>query len=211
MSTDERTLILEYWFRTLIGSEISFSDISSIIVEFANEYEMFEPALCDMEGIKIENDGKILHKIKSEQDWDDANAFGSFVAAPGKIYNWKLKVLPVEGKSIIYTNIGIIEANAASESLHSSWFVHENGYSYFAGTGEIYNNNTWWDYGDRYGKNDIIDICLDLKNKKELSFAKNGKTLGKAADIKHDMGFRLAIGMDVDTQKIELLSFEILK
>lgn len=52
----------------------------------------------------------------------------------------------------------------------------------FGGTGKKSNNRQFDDYGEAYGKNDIITCLLDLNNM-EVSFMKNGQDLGVAFRI----------------------------
>ena len=49
----------------------------------------------------------------------------------------------------------------------------------------------------------------DLKDKFELSFSKNDKSFGKAANLKHNMEYRFAMCVDNEKASIEIISFEI--
>ena len=204
MSTnEERELILEYWFRVLIGTDISIANISQITLEFADEYESFDPDLCQ-DLAKIANEGKLIYKtIKKSVG---CNAFGNIITTPDRIYHWKLKIIKCEDDQL---NIGIIEADKAKHYLEANWWFSDCGYSYWAGDGHMY-HKYGVPYGEKYGKDDIIDVWLNLKeNKYELSFAKNDKKYGKAATVEKLKEYRLAIGMYSGVKRIELLSFEI--
>ena len=48
MSSDsKKTLVIEYWSRILLSTDFSISDISKIIILFAEEYEEFDPLLSE--------------------------------------------------------------------------------------------------------------------------------------------------------------------
>ena len=55
----------------------------------------------------------------------------------------------------------------------------------FGGTGKKSNNKQFDDYGEAYGKNDVIGCYLDLDNM-EISYTKNGQDLGLAFSIHRD-------------------------
>ena len=80
-------------------------------------------------------------------------------------------------------NIGVIEIGAYINPQNVGWYVKKWGYSYYASSGNFWNGEPKT-YGDDHGQGDIIDVWLDLKDKYELSFAKNDKKYGKAADMK---------------------------
>jgi ATP-dependent RNA helicase DDX1 len=52
----------------------------------------------------------------------------------------------------------------------------------FGGTGKKSNNRQFDDYGEAFGKSDVIGCCLDLDNG-EIKFLKNGTDLGRAFKI----------------------------
>ena len=94
--------------------------------------------------------------------------FGTVIAKMGHLYHWKLKVIEMKDECL---NFGIIEANKCEECLKTGtpWYLRSYGYSYFGGNGNIYHRaktNGSWPYGDKYGVDDIIDIWLDLRDKK---------------------------------------------
>ena len=41
----EREIVIEYWFRVLIGTDIAIQDIRNIALEYAKEYEVFDETL----------------------------------------------------------------------------------------------------------------------------------------------------------------------
>ena len=58
-----------------------------------------------------------------------------------------------------------------------------NSYGY-GGTGKFSVNCKFSDYGQRYGQGDVIGAMLDLESKPpSISFTKNGKWLGVAAQV----------------------------
>jgi len=61
--------------------------------------------------------------------------------------------------------------------------LHGFGYG---GTAMKSHNGSFDKYGEPYGDNDVIGCLLDL-TKQEVSFSKNGKSLGKAFDIPESM------------------------
>ena len=209
-------MIFEYWFRVLIGSDISIQNISNITVEFAAELDMFEASLCHKK-IKIENEGKLISKTTSYAN--SCSAYGTFTASPGKKYHWKLHVIQCEDRGLNQMNIGIADANQAPKLLDQSWWHEKNGYSYFSGNGQMYHKKRGTDtsrfdyggysFGEKYGTNDIIDICLDIKDKNELLFSKNDKEIATAIKVDGSTDYKLAVGLYGDSKKVEILSFEI--
>ena len=209
MSTkEERELVFEHWFRILIGPSFSISDITRIINDFADQYEIFDQTLTSFK-IKIDHEGRICYN--EGNSWDMKNTFGIITAKPGNMYHWKLKIIQMGDT---FLNIGVIAAGEAVNHKNETWWNTEHGFSYFARSGGIYTASAFKraKYGDAYGKDDIIHIWLDLReNKNELSFGKNDEKFGKAANVKESTNYRLAIGMFLATKKIEILSFEISK
>ena len=200
---------MHYWFRVLIGSDLSMDNIFKIALKFATEYEKFvfneelsNPALS------VEEDGRVVRKV--ENNSKDCGTFGTVVAKPGHSYHWQIKVIEITGNHL---NIGIVEAKEYEQCLKNDtyWYNRDYGYSYWAGDGKLYHaNGGGEDYGDPYEAGDIIDLWLDLnKNVNELSFAKNNKKYGKAANVKESTEYKLGIAMYGDPKKIELLSFEM--
>lgn len=200
-------MVFEHWFRISVGSEISIHNIANIAAKFA-EAELFEAALCH-EKIQIKKEGQVIYR--EGLYLAACNAYGSFTATPGGKYHWKLKVIQCNDVQI---NIGIMEDNKAPNLIKDAWWTKLNGYSYFSGSGEIFSGSIEYSkcvpFGDKYGTGDIIDIWLDLRNKGELSFAKNDAKMGKILDfLNKDISYKLAIAMHAYTKEIEILSFEI--
>ena len=202
-TNDERQMIIEYWFRVLIGTDITIGDIAKIMVEFANEIEAFVESFCH-ENVIIEDNGQLIYKKEGYNN--ECNAFGKIIATPNRMYHWKLKVIECKDDQL---NIGVIQEDKAKAFLAAYWWFEVFGFSYFAGNGKLYNEMAK-QYGDTYEEGDIIDVWLDLKeNKNEISFAKNNKKFGKAANVRESTDYRLAVGMWAGSKKIEILSFKI--
>ena len=104
MSATEKGLVFEYWFRIVIGGDITIADIAQIVVAFADEYEKFIPSLtCG--SIAIANNGAVLETFSDAHSM----AFGQATATPGRQYHWKIKVINSGRK---FLNLGIITAQA---------------------------------------------------------------------------------------------------
>ena len=110
--------------------------------------------------------------------------------------------------------MGIIAADKCITNKTTNYkncWNKDHGYSYWCISGQLYHRsvNGAKDYGDPYDEGDIIDIWLDLRDdKRELSYAKNDKTYGKAYDVKESTEYRLCVTVYGKKCKIELLSFE---
>ena len=213
-SSHQRRLIIEYWFRVILYNDISIANISKIALDFGAEYETFDRALS-YKGILIEN-GTLA--FKEGKGWGDWSVFGIIVATAGNMYHWKIKLsAPLERENAyISLNIGIIEADKCEQYQKLSWWT-EVGISYFSSCGSIflYDEVTkeckYHEYGKGFEEEDeiIMDIWLDIKDKYELSFAKNDENYGKATDVKKSMEYRLAVSICDPATKAELLSFDI--
>ena len=107
-----------------------------------------------------------------------------------------------------FANIGIVKADNCGKPNQGWW---DKGYYYYQ-TGTIYDfTHETKEYGEEIKENDVMEICLDLKDKNELSFIVNDKDLGKIPfDIKTDISYRLAIGF-YQKGKIDLVSCEIVE
>ena len=203
MATEsDRPLIIAYWFRILISESIGIDNISSIISNFAEEYEHFESSLVHEE-IMIEDEGETLLN-KPEISHSRRSAFGSIIAKPGNKYHWKVHV--VSGCSSI--NIGVIEADEAHKNVDKYWWNQGYGYSYFQ-VGLLFNGyldeNDDPSYGGYISDDDIIDVWLDLKDHYQLSFAKNDENYGKAFDMKQNMDYRFSVGFATNTIEMHLV------
>ena len=62
-------------------------------------------------------------------------------------------------------------------------------------------------YGPELKKDDIIQVCLDLKDNYELSYVVNDQRLGKAFDVKKETAYKLAISLYVG--RMSLLSYKV--
>ena len=132
------------------------------------------------------------------------------IATPNRKYHWQLKIIECSDTQL---GIGVIQADKAESSLGEPWWNEKYGYVYFARHGSIVNGISR-PYGDTYDEGDIIDVWLDLKeDKNELSFAKNGKKFGKAANVEKATDYRLGIAMYCYSisykKKMKLRLFEI--
>ena len=153
MSTaHEKVLIFEYWFRVIVGVDISIENISKIAAEYAHEHEMFIESLTCGE-VSIENDGKVL-TTKSDTH---SQAFGSAIASRGRKYHWEIKVIDTGFQNL---NVGIVKSDAdVSKSIKDKPFwTEKTGYSYYSMSG-IYNDGDKceWD-ADQYDNRDTIGI-----------------------------------------------------
>eukprot|EP01084_Bolivina_argentea_P282959 484486_1 len=190
-------LIIEYWLRTLFAHPCFFDDPTKIITEFAHEYEQFESFETSRLSLKKKNNGLTLYKYDSIDD--NYNGFGKIIATKGRIYHWELKITTTDER---YLNIGIVEADA----FH--WYDITYCYYNTAGNFYDYGSKKCVPYGDTYTSNDIIDVWLDMANKYELSFAKNGKRYGTACCVCKDKEYRLAIGM-LGNHTVDILAFNM--
>ena len=204
MSNAVKQLIIECWFRKLIELELSIEDIAKIIIEFADEYEQFDPEKTSKD-LKLENDNLDVY-LPTIASLLTARSFGLLDATPGRKYHWKIKILDE-----MSGNIGIIEADKyiSFSKGTDGWWYYPYGYAYYSGK-DLYNdyeNTTYIVYGEEYDVDDIIDVWLDLKDNYDLSFGKNEKKFGKAFDLKKDTTYKLAIGLY--SGGVRLMSFEI--
>ena len=81
MSTtaERQIIVLEYWFRILIGSDISIENIFKIALEFAKDYEKFTfITSLSHDSLKIEDDGRILSK--TSHNIQECSTFGKIIA-----------------------------------------------------------------------------------------------------------------------------------
>eukprot|EP01084_Bolivina_argentea_P311293 538830_1 len=200
-------VVIGNWYRKAVTSYlyIEHNDIKKIITEYFGGFDSFHPLLCHKRSVlsntcqKISNNGSLLA----------LSAFGVVSAVSGKIYHWRFHL---SKDCTNFTNIGVIEANKCDNKCDNTCWWHESfGYSYFSQTGEIWNNNLKYgskSYGERYGRNDIIDVWLDLKDKYELLFGKNGKCFDKAFDMKRNTQYRFAVCFSVGEITLENSKFK---
>lgn len=81
----------------------------------------------------------------------------------------------------IVTDEGLCRVGWSTQQANLDLGTCRNGYG-FGGTGKKSNNRQFDDYGEAFGKNDVIGCYIDLQQM-EVSFAKNGKHLGLAFRI----------------------------
>ena len=201
-SPELRQIIIEYWSRIFLCLSIHIQDIAKIMVEYGDETEEFVPSISSKE-MKFDNSNlTVYYHGNGDGEW--VNAYGMIEAYPGCTYHWKLKLIEEDTEP----NIGIIESTKHKESASTDngWWNESFGYSLFQ-DGDIYHHEHWGPYAVAIGKNDIVDIFLDLKENYEISFAVNDKKYGKAYDVNKETNYRLAIGLY--NGKISLISFEI--
>ena len=194
-----REIIVEYWLRVLLSSPFSHNDIVKVMLEFSDEFEYFDPSISS-HVIKYSHDKRTIG-LKREPLVCGESAFGAINAKPGGEYYWELKLL----KNCLFVNIGIVEA----DKLLPNQGYWSNGIKLYH-SGEIkYYSKGEIKYGDKVTKGDIIEICLDLKEKYSLSYSVNSKDLGQIPyDVKKNKTYKLAIGF-YQKGKISLLSCKI--
>ena len=59
LTKEERQMIIEYWSRTLLSPSFSIADITKIMIEFGDQYEIFDNTAIAEKLIKISDDGTI--------------------------------------------------------------------------------------------------------------------------------------------------------
>lgn len=89
----------------------------------------------------------------------------------------------IRGKGKYYfeatvTDEGLCRVGWSTQQANLDLGTCRNGYG-FGGTGKKSNNRQFDDYGEAFGKNDVIGCLLDLENL-QISFSKNGVNLGVA-------------------------------
>ncbi|CAJ1453336.1 unnamed protein product, partial [Effrenium voratum] len=77
--------------------------------------------------------------------------------------------------------LGVVKLDAESDNLGTD--VHSFG---FGGTGKKSHAGVFEDYGEPFGVGDRLDCRVDRSEGLRLSFAKNGRDLGAAYDLKAD-------------------------
>ena len=207
-SSQERVLIIGYWFRIFIARDFSIVDIAKIIKQFADECEQFDEDLSH-EVIKYENSNEIMW-VESVKSYEKASAFGTMVATPGRRYHWKIHCLKMDRRTRLH--FGIIKADKCDGMTEEYWWCKKFAYSYYR-AGTIYSGSIrriYKDYGSKFEEGDIIDIWLDLKENNDLSFGRNDKHFGKAFDVASDTEYRLAVGTNGRLDfKLNIIDFEI--
>ena len=197
MSNQKRALILEYWFRVVMGSDVSIKDISKIVLRFADPYEAFDKSTNW--GIKVEKSGTLLSKLELTLNW--LNVYGTVIAKEAALYHWQLKVIDFDEPSGL--NIGIATANTRH---YQGWAP--SSYLYCNEDGKLWHESRRNDYGDSFGKGDIIHVWLNLKdNLNEIYFGKNDKRYKKAGNVECSAGYKLQVAIWGIPNAIELVSY----
>ena len=76
-SSAQRKIIVEYWFRVLIGLDILIDDILQIALKFAKEYEKFVyDESFSNSALRFEDDGRIL--CKTTYTSDECSTYNGF-------------------------------------------------------------------------------------------------------------------------------------
>ena len=192
----QRQIIFASWFRIYARSAFYITDLCEIVLEFAEDDDIFDEVSCH-DLMKIENNGTILSKTRDEYEY--CNAFGSFVATPGRGYMWKVKLTKIADRSI---HIGIIEADKYLDS--EDWWNEEYGYSYQA----MRNMDNYFSYVTR----GVIEIELDLQHENVLYLSRsdvNNKHFNFVMNVKPYTDYKLAIGMFGKMKTVQLLSFDV--
>ena len=228
MATREgRELITEYWFRkALLSSSLIISaDVLKIVLEFSDEYDLFDRSTliktCDID----ESERILSSKLQF-------TGYGTVTAKKGRIYHWKLKV----DKSTVCGNIGIVPLNKIEPAKDFAASFWSYGYSYYGFNGRVFGDdieNGSIKYGHPYGKggpnffdmyhdfteqqviewkklndkDDIIDVWLDLQNENTVRWCKNGISFGEMIKVKVNSDYKLAV--NASQGQIELISFEV--
>ena len=190
-SKQQNKIIAEYWFRILIDLDFSSENISDIIAQFADEFELFDKLmtgsrlLLNEDFTEVSFSSDVISRISPP-----SSTFGTILAISGRKYHWRLEIL-----SDSNANIGIIEASKCEKSLDNYWWGENWGYSYYK-DGELYHEDCDGEYGESFGnKGDIIDVYLDFKDKNELSFGKDDTKFDTAYDIDSSKDYKLGIGL----------------
>ena len=93
-SPEQRKVIVEYWFRVLIGLDVSINDILKITLKFAGDMKNFCIILIYLMALQFEDDGIVVSKIT--HNYRECTTFGTVIAKPGHLYHWKIKVVKME-------------------------------------------------------------------------------------------------------------------
>ena len=202
-------MIIEYWYRTIFAGKNSIQFVSAIVTQYGKECDIFDRSLSH-EALSIEDDGSTL--AANRYISSRFSGFGTIIARPGRKYHWKLKIVQKSGyNNHLDNNFGVIEATKCAESNNYYWWSSYGqsnyGYSYYS-DGDKYPGPER--YGEGHQVGDIIDVCLNLKDKNPyLEFAKNDKQFGKAFDLKEDTEYRLGVSLYTTHSCITLISFDV--
>ena len=202
-TSKEQELIIEYWVRTVLNLTIAINDIIKIMIEFADEFETFDPLLIH-EKITTNSD---YMSISHHPEHSQLSAFGKVIACPRRKYHWKLVIID----RYTSANIGVIESDKCKEWISKFWWNNPFGFSYyhtgsvFSGTDEGMKSDI--EFGEEFKKGDIIHIYLDLKDNYDIGWGRNAKQFQKAFNVNKDTDYRLAVSLNSGT--VDLISLEI--
>eukprot|EP01083_Nonionella_stella_P128602 389715_1 len=207
-------IVLTHWYRTCgDASKTALSRdvmhlIHTFVVSASSLGDTFDSSL-NYASITLNADGS--NAMKHNTGTSTESVFGSMIATPGSIYTWRVKMSEID-----YVNIGVIECGKCEPcpSPLSLWWLSEIGYAYFSWDGSFYHQDdaTWGgkkQYGRAYATNDVIDVCLDLKQY-IISFGKNSRFFS-GQNVKDRTDYKLAIAMDTRSEQsvVQLLKCSI--
>ena len=206
-SNDARSLVIEYWFRILLSPSFSVEDISKMIIKFADEFEQFDASTAHPDIVMDDKCQTISAPLTEERR--RLSAFGCILAVPGRKYHWTIEIKKASNKLI---NIGIVEESQCKDLYDKYWWGIKSAYTYYGHSGSIFSGSLtdqWGskEYGQEFGKGDVIHIWLDLKENNDLSFGKNENEYGKAFDM--DLGKNYRLGVSMRDGEISIVSFDI--
>ena len=207
-ANDVRCIIVEYWFRMIV-KKVFIMDIMSDINKYSAEYEEFDQDNSD-KCLQFNDDGTMVTRLKGDGlsgGW--MIAFGSIIASPGSIYEWKIKITKYEKDWMI----GIMENDEINNTAKNRFFFHHShAISIYADKGTIYTDK-WFNksgYSTKYGVNDIVGIELDLINN-SLQFSINGTKYTKITEfVKGNTNYRMlaaCYNLDADTHQAQIIEY----
>ena len=121
------------------------------------------------------SDGNLTTTASAGSDWTTRYSFSTIAVSQGKWYV-ECKVGNVGAASQFY--VGVIKNRQTTTFNTSLGYISNNGYGYYAASGNIVNNGSDLSTsGASYTTGDIIGIALDLDNG-TLDFYKNGSAQG---------------------------------
>ena len=193
-----RRMVISYWIRILICPSFSVDDVAKVMVEYGDDYEVFNPEISSKD-IGFSKDNLTIYK----DGGFGKSAFGTIDVISGGKYHWKLKLI----EDSPFANIGLIKAGKCIKEGQGCWL---NGFSYHqTGSINVFTNTyKTVSRGNPFKKNDIVEMKLDLKDGNVMSYILNGKELAKiSCDHIKDNGYKLAVGFH-EKGKVTLLSFK---
>ena len=121
------------------------------------------------------SDGNLTTTASAGSDWTTRYSFSTIAVSQGKWYV-ECKVGNVGAANQFY--VGVIKNRQTTTFNTSLGYISNNGYGYYAASGNIVNNGSDLSTsGASYTTGDIIGIALDLDNG-TLDFYKNGSAQG---------------------------------